>query len=93
MVGAVGGSFTVNQSRAGADLGVGLEYAICPNVSAKLEYDYIALSKGTADFNLASALPSDVLIAPNSTIGQNVQEVKFGVNYRFGSENIIVTKF
>ena len=78
---------------AGADFGVGLEYALCPDVSAKLEYDYIALAKGTADFNLASALPSDVLIAPNSTISQNVQEVKFGVNYRFGSENIIVTKF
>ncbi len=91
--GLLGGVSTVNQSRAGADFGVGLEYAICPNVSAKLEYDYIALAKGTADFNLASALPSDVLIAPNSTISQNVQEVKFGVNYRFGSENIIVTKF
>ena len=84
--GAFGGVSTVNQTRVGADLGVGLEYALLPNVSAKLEYDYILLGTRTANFTLASALPSDVLIAPNSAISQNVQQIKFGVNYQFGSD-------
>ncbi len=84
--GLFGGISTVNQTRVGADLGVGLEYALLPNVSAKLEYDYILLGSRTANFTLASALPPDVLIAPNSAISQNVQQVKFGVNYRFCSD-------
>ena len=46
--GLLGGVSTVNETRVGVVLGLGLEYALLPNVSAKLEYDYIQLGNGTA---------------------------------------------
>jgi outer membrane immunogenic protein len=55
-------------------LGVGLEYAFWDNWSAKLEYNYMGFG-------------SDDFFAPGggrASVDNNVQAVKFGINYKFG---------
>lgn len=65
-------------TRTGWTAGVGLEYGITNNWSAKIEYDY--LSFGAQPLNFTTATPTTY--ASSATL--NVQEVKAGVNFRFG---------
>lgn len=64
------------QTQAGWTAGAGVEFAVSGNWSAKLEYDYIDLSRRTLDLS-AFGLP-DVNVDPN------IHLVKLGLNYRFG---------
>jgi outer membrane immunogenic protein len=64
--------------RTGWTAGVGLEYGISKNWSAKIEYDY--LSFGSQPLNFTT--PTTPSYATNA--GLNVQEIKAGVNFRFG---------
>jgi outer membrane immunogenic protein len=64
--------------RTGWTAGVGLEYGITNDWSAKIEYDY--LSFGAQPLNFATATPTTY--ASSATL--NVQEVKAGVNFHFG---------
>jgi outer membrane immunogenic protein len=61
-------------TRAGWIAGIGLEYGISQNWSAKIEHDY--LSFGTQPLNFATAYASSTTL--------NAQEVKAGINLRFG---------
>jgi outer membrane immunogenic protein len=65
-------------TRTGWTVGAGLEYGITPNWSAKIEYDY--LNFGQQALNFSTPLQP----AYTSNAGLNVQEIKAGINFRFG---------
>jgi outer membrane immunogenic protein len=71
----VGSAFT----RTGWIAGIGLEYGITQNWSAKIEYD--DLSFGTQPLNFTTATPT--AYASSTTL--NAQEIKAAVNLRFTS--------
>ena len=71
---SAGGAFT----RTGWTAGVGLEYGITNNWSAKIEYDF--LSFGAQPLNFTTTTPTTY--ASSATL--NVQEIKAGVNFHFG---------
>jgi outer membrane immunogenic protein len=66
-------------TRTGWIAGVGLEYGITQSWSAKIEYDY--LSFGAQPLNFVTTTPT----AYASRTGLNAQEIKAGINFRFGS--------
>jgi opacity protein-like surface antigen len=84
---------STNLSKWGGTVGVGVEQALTPAWSLKLEYDYL----GFGGSNVATP-PSLVQVVPPgftdattaltpggfTRASQNIQEVKIGVNYRFG---------
>lgn len=72
-----GNSATANVTRTGWTAGVGLEYALDDRWSAKLEYDYLGF--GSQAFNFTTPLEA---VSTNANL--NVQEVKAGLNFRFG---------
>jgi outer membrane immunogenic protein len=73
--------WTASETRGGWLVGIGAEYAFAGPWSAKLEYDYVGL--GTQNVGKFIATPSGAPFTED--IRQNMQLVKFGVNYRFGS--------
>jgi outer membrane immunogenic protein len=73
-----GNSATSAFTRTGWTAGVGLEYGITQNWSAKLEFDY--LSFGFQPMNFTTATPT--MYASNSSL--SVQEIKAGINFHFG---------
>jgi opacity protein-like surface antigen len=72
--------FTGNATRTGYVLGSGLEYALTPAWSAKIEYNYIDLGNKTVAMTDGAGNVSNVLI------GQQLQLVKMGMNYKFGAD-------
>jgi opacity protein-like surface antigen/outer membrane protease len=72
--------FSGSSTRTGYVLGSGLEYAITPAWSAKLEYNYIDLGSKTVALDDGAGNRSNVLI------GQSLQIIKMGVNYKFGAD-------
>jgi outer membrane immunogenic protein len=64
---------TVSDTRVGWTIGTGVEWALAPQWSAKLEYNYLDFGKDT--YNLGGT-PFDV--------DTQVHLVKAGINYRFG---------
>jgi len=73
-----GGSASDSLTRTGWTMGAGLEYALDRNWSARLEYDYLGF--GAEALNL----PTPNFQGYGSNASLNAQEVKFGINYRFG---------
>jgi outer membrane immunogenic protein len=76
------GIATAQQGQWGALVGAGVEYAFAPGWSAKLEYDYIDFGQRTVPFTIVAGGGGAVV---NINATQNLHQVKFGVNYRFGS--------
>jgi outer membrane immunogenic protein len=75
-------SQNLSQTRNGAFLGTGIEYAFMPNWTAKVEYDYYDFGSKTVGTSVSAAgftLP----LAATSKLTE--QTVKFGVNYKFWS--------
>lgn len=67
-------------SNSGSLVGAGIEVAISPRLSAKIEYDYLRLNSQT--FNIPAG--SLFLVGDTfSTSNPNVQMVKAGLNYLF----------
>jgi outer membrane immunogenic protein len=64
--------------RTGWTAGAGLEYAIDQNWSAKVEYDYLGFGSQAMNFT------TQALGTVSSNASLNVQEIKAGVNFRFG---------
>ncbi|MBX9990567.1 outer membrane protein [Phreatobacter oligotrophus] len=66
-----------SSTRAGWMVGAGLEYAVTQNLTAKIEYNYLAFGR----------FRTDLTGAPNIWIQQrgDVHAVKVGVNYLFSS--------
>ncbi len=73
-----GSSAGTSFMRTGWTVGAGLEYGITKNWSAKIEYDY--LDFGSQNLNFSTPLQP----AYTSSASLNVQEIKAGINYRFG---------
>jgi opacity protein-like surface antigen len=77
----------------GGTIGVGIEQALTPAWSVKLEYDYLTFAKGNVAnndvanvFNITqqgNALLGS-LQTGTSSVSQNIHELKVGLNYRFG---------
>jgi outer membrane immunogenic protein len=65
-------------TRTGWTVGGGLEYGFDKNWSAKVEYDYLGFGSQTMNFTTPLAGP----VSSNASL--NVQEVKAGLNFRFG---------
>ena len=65
-------------TRTGWTVGAGLEYGISENWSAKIEYDYLSFAPQALNFTT----PLQPAYATNA--GLNIQEVKAGLNFRFG---------
>jgi outer membrane immunogenic protein len=74
-----GGTFNASETRSGWTIGGGVEYAFAGNWSAKVEYDYI-------DFGTKTVTFPDIPTATGFPEGlkNTINEVKVGVNYRFG---------
>jgi outer membrane immunogenic protein len=93
---ALSGSAT----RWGYIAGIGLEYGLFDNWTARVEYDYLGL--GTKPVSLAGMQCSTHNVAVVTTscapltrsfnVGQDIQLVKFGINYRFGYSAAVVAK-
>ena len=64
--------------RTGWTAGAGLEYGITKNWSAKIEYDYLGFGSQALNFTTPT-MPSYT-----SNASLNVQEIKAGLNFRFG---------
>jgi outer membrane immunogenic protein len=73
-----GNSASAALTRTGWTAGGGLEYGISRNWSAKVEYDYLAF--GSQPLNFTTATPTT--FSSNGRL--DVQEVKAGINFRFG---------
>jgi len=66
------------ETRIGWTVGVGVEWAMWDNWSTKIEYDYL-------DFGTQTATLTDPRFGPaNINVRERINQVKFGVNYRFG---------
>jgi outer membrane immunogenic protein len=63
----------ISDNRTGFTAGVGLEYGMTENLSAKLEYDFYDF--GTKDYNAFTQTPVSV--------ASNLHALTFGLNYRF----------
>jgi outer membrane immunogenic protein len=64
--------------RTGWTAGAGIEYGISKNWSAKIEYDYLGFGSRALNFTT----PTTPLYTSNASL--NVQEIKAGLNFRFG---------
>jgi outer membrane immunogenic protein len=73
-----GSTANASLTRTGWTAGAGLEYALTQNWTAELEYDYLGF--GSQALNLAT--PTTTPYTSNASL--NVQEVKAGINYKFG---------
>jgi outer membrane immunogenic protein len=71
---------TGDEVSVGWTVGVGAEYAFWNNWSAKLEYDFMDFGSKTIPLNSGAAgFPASFSLVNEQTIN----EVKFGINYRF----------
>ena len=79
-------------SKWGGTVGVGVEQALTPAWSLKFEYDYLGFggSNVATPQGLLQAAPGSLglfaLSGGFTSVSQNLQEVKIGVNYRFGAD-------
>ena len=74
---------TASSTRWGWIIGGGVEYAFTPNVSGKLEYNYMDFGTKLLHFTGSEDF--------NERIRQSVHAVKIGINYRFGGP--VVAKY
>jgi opacity protein-like surface antigen len=70
-------NLTMKDPRFGAVVGAGVEYALSPAWSAKLEYNYIDF--GTKSFVLTDTTPV--------TVREYFNQIKFGLNYHFNADD------
>jgi outer membrane immunogenic protein len=68
-------STTATSTQSGWTAGGGIEYAIDPRWSARVEYDYLAFGSQSVSGPVAGTLPGSV--------DMNIQRVMAGINYRF----------
>jgi outer membrane immunogenic protein len=71
--------WTGRETSVGWTIGAGVEWAMWGNWTIKGEYDYL-------DFGTKTLTLNDQLLGPASvSLRQRISQVKFGINYRFGS--------
>jgi outer membrane immunogenic protein len=67
----------------GALIGVGFEYALTDNWTAKLEYNYIDYGNTIVNFTDTNCTPACVTTTPSNAVKEIKQFAKIGVNYKF----------
>jgi outer membrane immunogenic protein len=72
-------NFNAAETRLGWTLGGGIECAFWDNWSVKVEYDYLDFGRRAVTFT------DPIHGAANVDITQRINEVKLGLNYRFGN--------
>jgi outer membrane immunogenic protein len=80
---SIGRHPTVTDNRSGFTFGVGTEYKIDRNWSAKVEYDYYDFGKKNVAFPTGT-FGEEGTPAFNADIAQNTHVIKIGANYNFG---------
>jgi outer membrane immunogenic protein len=78
---------TATETRSGWTAGVGLEYALSGPWSVKAEYDYMGF--GTRDLTFTDPLGGGY----TENIRQYINEIKVGINYRFGMPGAVSTRY
>jgi outer membrane immunogenic protein len=73
-----GNSANTTLLRTGWTAGAGIEYGITKNLSAKVEYDYLGFGSQPMNFTTATTP------LYSSSASLNIQEIKAGINFRFG---------
>jgi len=76
--------------------GIGIEYAITQNWTAKLEYNYIMFGASSSPVTrCASTLGSPTLCQPygSSTLSADKQLFKFGLNYLFNAAGPVIARY
>jgi outer membrane immunogenic protein len=95
-----GSRLAISEARAvhtGVVGGVGAEYAIAGNWTAKVEYDYIKMigqaytATGTQFVNVPPTVGSYPFGSPYSKMSQDLHLFKFGVNYHFNPMPMVVS--
>ena len=76
---------SVDDTRWGGVVGVGLEYGFAPNWSAGIEYDHMFMQDKTYNFVSNGAGIAPGLLVAQSRIRQDVDLVTARINYRFGA--------
>ncbi|MFG1347115.1 outer membrane protein [Xanthobacter autotrophicus DSM 431] len=71
---------SVDETRWGWTIGGGVEWAFTNNWSAKVEYNYMDFGSSDVTFNF---VPNTFIHPYAATVGQSLQVLKGGVNYRF----------
>jgi opacity protein-like surface antigen/outer membrane protease len=86
-----GTDISANVWKVGWTAGVGVERALTPAWSLRLEYDYLGFGRSNVPtpISFLQVIPDDAAGYVQTSLGttsisQNVQEVKFGLNYRIG---------
>ena len=81
----------------GAVIGAGGEYAFAPNWSVKAEYNYIKMFAQQVHLNGSAAggpFGAGIQVAGTADrITQDLQLVKFGVNYHFNPQPALVARY
>jgi opacity protein-like surface antigen len=82
------GVFTSTSSfvTPGWTVGAGVEYALAPAWSMKLEYDYLSFRDQDVSTPYVPGNPFGT--APTTTISQHVHQLKLGLNYRLGPDGV-----
>ncbi len=90
------GSWSANQNRWGWMAGIGLEFGLFDNWSAKIEYDFLGFGSRNVTLNgsatascvgpCGGVLRADPTFPFSRTfsVNENIQVIKLGLNYRFG---------
>jgi outer membrane immunogenic protein len=79
---------------AGVLIGVGFEYALTDNWTAKFEYDYIDFGNKIVNFTDVNCNGGVcVTTTPSFTVKERKQIAKIGVNYKFGYGDSVVAKY
>jgi outer membrane immunogenic protein len=86
----------ITDNRWGGMVGLGIEQALGPNWSAKVEYDYMDFGTKSYTFIGTQVTPGVAATTPvrfSSDISQNIHLVKVGLNYRFNWGGALVAKY
>jgi opacity protein-like surface antigen len=89
LVGVGAGLYDVDSMRWGWTIGGGVEHALLPNVTVKLEYNYLGLGSDSVAFSL----PPAFAVASNLSIEQDAHVAKLGVNYLFAWGAPVVARY
>lgn len=82
---------TVNDTRWGGVIGVGLEYGFAPNWSAAIEYDHMFMQDKTYTFTNNGVAGAAGTLFGTDRIRQDVDLVTVRINYRWGGP--VVAKY
>ena len=74
-------TYTADATRWGWMVGLGIEYALAQNWSAKVEYNYLDFGTERILYTSSGAIPGALPFEED--IRQRIQVVKVGLNYKF----------